>query len=146
MKIAGDAYLVVIRGIDEKNSVAGSEIFRIGEVQLVSFARGLDDSQLCSKAKGITRGIASLLKQGFYFSYHHDLTNTLQRISKMSYASSSLFDRANKRYVWNYEIGKRFMEERVSTCWVIPIIQGFVQSFEDEVAGKKLKVRASGKD
>ncbi|MDR3547404.1 MAG: SAC family polyphosphoinositide phosphatase, partial [Candidatus Pacebacteria bacterium] len=117
-----------------------SDIFRIKEATLVSFTYDQNIGKLSSEIRAIVAGVSELLQQGFYFSYHFDLTNSLQRNSKVVSNCATLFDRANKQYVWNYAISKEFMAQFVSTRWLTPVIQGYVGTAEDELSGKKLKL------
>ena len=140
LNITGNFYLGVITQTVNVNLNWNGEVFKIKEVMFLSFTYGLDYSKLGSEECAIIEGIIDLLTQGFYFSYHCDLTNTLQRNSKIHSGSSTLFDCANKHYVWNHIMGKKFEEDSTSTRWLTPIIQGFVKSMDAELSGKKLKV------
>ena len=62
-------------------------------------------------------GIKKVLQeQGFYYSYHADLTKSLQRSS------------TDKRYQWNEAISQDFTFQNVQPFWTpVPIIQGYIE-------------------
>jgi len=143
LKIHDEWFLAIVTKINEAGVIYKdhtSDIFRIKEVLLISFTYGTNINKLSSQTRAIVAGICTLLQQGFYFSYHYDLTNSLQRSSKMPASGSTLFDRGNKHYIWNYSLSKKFTSEFVSTKWLTPVIQGYVGTAEDEIKGKKLKL------
>jgi len=146
LKILEEDYLGVIAEKEDKSLYDAGDVFRIKNVLFVPIAHGLDYSHLSSEAKNIIEGLINLLKEGFYFSYHYDITNTQQESGKMCSGSRTLFDRANKCYVWNYEMGKEFIAQHINTRWLIPIIQGFIGNFEDQILGKRLQVHLSDKN
>lgn len=66
-------------------------------------------------------GVEKLLSNsGFYFSYYADLTTKQQ--------SASRNKSSDPKYVWNYNILKDFRFQNVSDKWLVPIIQGFVET------------------
>lgn len=84
----------------------------------------------------------------FFYSKDGDLTNTLQRNAKKSDESRKLpiWKMADKRFFWN----KAMLEEIISLTemnvnandWVIPIIQGYVQTGKCEVDFKDMALLA----
>lgn len=130
-------HTVDIGGINQEGI---DNVFQIKDAQFVPFNNDFECSSHFSETKDIINGIIEILKQGCYFSYHYDLTNSMQRSYKKVMDCSALFDRSNKQYVWNYPMSKRLVEESVSNNWLTPIIQGYVGVAEQEVNGRKLKL------
>ena len=113
-----------------------NDIFRIKKVKFISFKYGCDFRPFDIETKLIVNGIESILMEGFYFSYHSDLTNLLQRKCGTVNDPNTLFARSNKDYVWNYSMCRKF----TTTQWLTPIIQGFVEIDEQDIIGKKCKL------
>ena len=73
----------------------------------------------------------------FFFSFTADLTNSLQRQSSVGYDKAKpLWQRADERFFWNRHMleglivmaGKQEDPQSLIDQWIIPVIQGFVQS------------------
>lgn len=65
----------------------------------------------------------------FYFSLTYDLTNTVQRQGDSHRSNLPLWKQVDDRFFWNKYMIQDLIELQVPEvdCWVIPIIQGFVQ-------------------
>jgi hypothetical protein len=73
----------------------------------------------------------------FFFSFTTDLTNSLQRQSAVGYDKAKpLWQRADERFFWNHHMlegliamaRKQDYSQSLIDQWIIPVIQGFVQS------------------
>ncbi len=140
IKLEDDHFLLLVT----KSTCVGSVyedhtsgIFKLTEVQFVSFTHGTNYGKLKGKMRTALDGIAKVLSQGFYFSYHYNLTTSMQRSPR---ASATLYDRADPQYTWNQSLTKEFVAQTVSTRWLVPIIQGYVGIAHDDLNGKKLKL------
>lgn len=62
----------------------------------------------------------------FYFSYTYDLSHSLQRIynNGLSFVNKSLFERADKRFIWNQALMSKFLEDQELISFCLPIIHG----------------------
>lgn len=90
----------------------------------------------------------NLLKTGFYFSSHLDITNSLQNLGKLKHdanedTGASLLKRADRNFVWNLNLmqpmlvqdmpgadvddAKRIRVPPIGS-WLTVLMQGFVQS------------------
>jgi phosphatidylinositol-bisphosphatase len=138
-----EPFLVVVtqvRDIGEIYQEGIDNVLEIKDAKLLAFNLEIEHNERFSEMKDIVSGVVEILKQGCYFSYHYDLTNSMQRSHKKVMDCSALFDRSNKQYVWNYPMSKRLVEASVSSNWLTPIIQGYVGIAEEEVNGKKLRL------
>jgi hypothetical protein len=143
VNILGEQFLLVVTQAIEIGGIyqeGVNDIFQIKDAQLVPFNASIENVHHFGKIKDISNGIIEILKEGCYFSYHYDLTNSLQKSYKKIMDCSSLFDRSNKKFVWNYGISKKLVEESVSNNWLTPIIQGYVGIAEVELNRKKLRL------
>eukprot|EP00826_Nyctotherus_ovalis_P002910 TRINITY_DN10585_c0_g1_i16.p1 TRINITY_DN10585_c0_g1~~TRINITY_DN10585_c0_g1_i16.p1 ORF type:complete len:310 (+),score=56.35 TRINITY_DN10585_c0_g1_i16:188-1117(+) len=95
--------------------------------------------EIPGEVKPLLSGIRGVVEQGMYFSYNYDLTNTVERAS-YSVQGMSLYDRAEREYMWNRNVCKDFIRARIDTNWIIPVIQGFVGVIEEEMEGKKVRL------
>ena len=142
LNIFEESFLVIVTQIKDIGGVYQEgidNIFEIKDAKLIAFNLRIEHNKRFNEIKSVIDGIIEILKQGCYFSYHYDLTNSMQRSHKKIMDCLPLFDRSNKQYVWNYPMSKRLMERPVSNNWLTPIIQGYVGIAEEEVNGKKLK-------
>lgn len=73
----------------------------------------------------------------FYFSYTYDLTHCMQRIHRASqdFFQRSIFDRADRRFVWNGYIMQSFCNRPELRRYCLPLILGFVSIHQVNVNG-----------
>ena len=143
IRVKGEPFLLLISQIHDAGSIYPdrvSNIFKIKDVFCFSFRYGSDQSKLTSETKTIIGGITELLQQGFYFSSHYDLSTSMQRTSKTEKLNKSLFDIADKAYVWNNTMIHDFINQGINTSWLTPIIQGYVGNTQENINGKKLRI------
>ena len=109
-------------------------VFEVQQIKLTPFHRDMNleaNPRLSIQYESFLKlfngnGIGS----GFYFSYHADLTMSLQeqhrrREAKQPYTSNLM--RKNE-FIWNYEILRDFLMHGISHRWIVPVIQGYVAS------------------
>jgi hypothetical protein len=143
MTIRGERFLVLVSQIQDAGLIYQdhvSNVFRVKDVWFCSLKYDMNHSKLSSEIRSIIGGVTQVLQQGMYFSYHYDLTNTMQRMIKYrgKTATLSLYEVSDKQYVWNYNMCKDFIG--VNKKWLTPLIQGYVGVLEDEINGKKGQV------
>lgn len=114
--------------------VSKSPLDVVYKVENVWFLSLKHRTQFSSEVKSLMSGISDFLKQGMYFSHTYDLTSTAK--ANLAHRPHSLYDGAEKVYMWNRSLCKDFVRAGVSTDWLVPVIQGFVGVVEG-VAGKK---------
>ena len=91
------------------------------------------------------KSLKKYLTNGFYFSYHYDMTASRQRrhdfekkvTSKQIVPHAADMIACDDRYFWNKNILERFSENKVDLKWYTPLIQGHV-GFVEEVVGDKM--------
>jgi len=143
LTIKGEKFLVLVSEIQDVGLIYQdhvSNVFSIKNVWFFSIKYDTDHSKLSSEIRNIITGITYVLQQGMYFSYHFDLTNTAQRATKYRGKSVTLFEMSDKQYVWNYAMCKDFINAKINSNWLTPLIQGYVGIIEEELKGKKLKL------
>ena len=122
--------------------------------------------------KYIKEGISKLLKLGFYYSFGLDLTNSQQNQSKIIYnlmkgkykntkkeddieiinnetisvfssKIKNIYKTTYKKYFFNYNLYKKFINpetsEPIDYTFITPIICGFIKMFDYEIDKKKLQ-------
>ena len=72
----------------------------------------------------IIENIKNLLKTGFFYSFTHDLSNSIQKQSRNK--SNNFFENIDKNYMWNYNISKEFFENKIDPCFYTYLIHGYV--------------------
>ena len=84
-------------------------------------------NELPKHVESTRKGVETLLgTSGCYFSYHADLTMTMQ--NKYKHRKNFPMERGNQgrmgemRYVWNYNLLKDFMFQKISNVWLVPVI------------------------
>jgi len=129
--IAGP-YLIVITQRDHIGDINDRSIFQVQQTEIISFRRTtihLTEQQVTFNNAYISMIKSVLNTPYFYFSYTYDLSHSLQRIysNANSFANKSLFERADKRFIWNQSLMSKFLvqdQELISFC--LPIIHGFI--------------------
>ena len=106
-------------------------IFQVQETEIISFRR--TTTHLTEKQVTYNNAYINMIKSVlntpyFYFSYTYDLSHSLQRIynNGNSFANKSLFERADKRFIWNQALMSRFFEDQELISFCLPIVHGFV--------------------
>ena len=83
-----------------------------------------------------------LATPGFYFSYRHDLTNSVQRVQQNcqmrdgNFSNLPLHERADERFVWNGYLLHDLVVLPELRRFIIPIMHGFVSINLCPVNGK----------
>jgi len=82
--------------------------------------------------------MSQLFKEGMYFSYTYDLTNSIKHF--LNKKLDNLYIGANKLYMWNKTICKELEDAGVKAKWLVPVIQGFVGVIEEELKGSNMRL------
>ncbi len=130
----------MITEADVLGRIEESDIFIIKRVALFPI-----DSTIPAPSEPVARQIENLtrvryiqlLSSGFYFSYDYDLTNTLQR--KKEATGQTLHEKGDGKFYWNKELYKDLILQGVSSEWLIPIVQGFIEVQNSFVANVEVK-------
>jgi hypothetical protein len=124
----------------------GSNIYLIKRVELIPFAANFNtQTQGFNQLREYVEGIKKLLTTGyFYFSYNYDLTLNRQKMGRIRSQSlggtSTVWDTADRRYVWNANICQDFFYQKIDNKWIVPIIQGYVEYKSCIFDGKELEM------
>lgn len=137
-------YLLVITRKARLGQVAGGEVWRLVETEIISYARAehhLTPSQLEANRKYVAMVQQVLSTPYFYFSYTADLTHTRQRLDKLrsaEFASQSLLERSERRFVWNLHLLQSIASNPQLHRYALPVIHGFVSINDVTIAGTRL--------
>lgn len=116
-----------------------SEVALVKDVWLFSIKHNLDYSLFSEEIKSFISGVVKVFKQGMYFSYTYDLTNTLQRAAGNTVKGKSLFDLVDETYLWNKKMSEDFSKAKVID-WLVPLIKGYVEIIDEVVNNEPLKL------
>uniref|UniRef100_A0A1A7YDV3 SAC1 suppressor of actin mutations 1-like n=1 Tax=Iconisemion striatum TaxID=60296 RepID=A0A1A7YDV3_9TELE len=74
----------------------------------------------------------------FYFATNYDLTHTLQRLANTSpeFQHMNLLERADQRFVWNFQLLREFFTQPELHLFVFPVIHGFITIKSSSINGK----------
>ena len=116
---------------------AGDYVYLIKVVEMIPFDKHVNDiNKLPLDVQKFAVGVKQILEQqGFYYSYHADITSNLQRqeAQKFKYEAGQNHSYAfreqflDKRYLWNHKITQDFKFQNIDPFWTVPIIQGFIE-------------------
>jgi len=137
-------YLVVITRKARLGQVTGGEIWRVVETEIISYARAehhLTPSQLEANRRYVSMLQQVLSTPYFYFSYTLDISHSRQRLETLrsaEFASQSLLDRSEKRFVWNLHLLHPIAKNPKLHRYALPVIHGFVSINAVSIAGTRL--------
>jgi len=117
------SFLVVISKAETVVRLLDMEIMSVDEVQTLPFGT----SSLPDEVGRYLTSLAKLLTSGFYFSYHYDLTHSLES-NKSSRSSRTLHETADLRFYWNHAMYTDLLAQNIEPRFCLPIVQGFVTS------------------
>lgn len=123
-------FIAVATKAEIRGEIMGCKIFEIKEAELIEFNR----SEGKNNSDSHKANILKLLSTGFYFSYQYELTQSL---------SLQKTHEPDRRFFWNYELYKEFISQNLDPVWLVPIIQGFVSIFQNELVTLALVSRRS---
>jgi len=137
-------YLIVVTRKARLGQIGGSEVWRMVETEIISYARA--EHHLTASQLEANRRYTGMLQQVlstpyFYFSYSLDLTQSRQRLDTLKspeFSSKSLLDRCDTRFVWNYYILSPLATNPQLHRYTLPVIHGFVSINSVTMAGNRL--------
>jgi len=136
-------YLIVVTKKVSQGNICGTEVWRIVETEIISFSRA--EHHLTQSQKEANSRYTGMMQQVlstpyFYFSYNHDITHSRQELEAVNTADfyqQSLYNRADKQFVWNKHLLKPFLSNIRMHCYALPIIHGFVCCNPCSISGHK---------
>jgi len=137
-------YLLVVTRKARLGQLCGGEVWRVVETEIISYARAehhLTPSQLEANRKYVAMVQQVLSTPYFYFSYTLDITHTRQRLDSLrsaEFASKSLLERSEKRFVWNLNLLQPLMANQSLHRYALPVIHGFVSINPATIAGTRI--------
>ena len=143
IRLIASFYLILIKSRQKVGVLNGHEIWRVESVELIPYINKEEILRENEKRFNYMskKMIEDVLKtEAFYFSYTADLTNSIQSQSLPTYdVNSSLFERANARFTWNYFLLSNFKPRREMGSFLLPIIHGFVSINATRVNNKQIE-------
>lgn len=141
--IAGPC-LIVISSVTRIGSIYGQAVWRVGETSLIPYSktmRHLTDEQARFNQIYVNMVKSVLGTEYFYFCTSYDLSHTVQRLNNQppEFASLSLFDRADDRFVWNRSLLQEWNNRSELKKYCLPLIHGFIAIRDVLVNGFNIK-------
>lgn len=142
VRLLAGPYLVVITGRRAVGKIEGKEIWKVTNTKLIPFhaESKLSAWQLEDELR-YRKMIESVLAiDGFYFSYHYDLTHTLQRIHELpsDQRSTPLWTRVDSRFWWNRSLVQDLVAQKLH-AWILPVMMGFCEIRTCEINNKSFE-------
>lgn len=128
--IAGP-YLILVTAVTKMGEVSGHSVWRIDRTELVPHTkttRHLTEDQVRFNTTYLSMIRQVLDTEYFYFCNSYDLTHTCQRLNQRpaDFDSMSLFDRSDKRFVWNASLLSDWNSRPELKKFCVPVIHGFI--------------------
>lgn len=149
-------FILYVKSSTEVGKIKNEIIYIITEVEFFEINTENNDSENKKEIKQIKEGISKILKTGFYYSFGLDLTNSRQNQAKklfslfhdfknndFEYKIKRIFLTCNKKYFFNYNLYKDFMDdltsEPIDYTFVVPIICGYIGIYDFMISNKHIK-------
>jgi hypothetical protein len=127
MKIFSMDFLVYVKSCQPVGYIDDAEIYKIKETELIPIADDVTISNMSADLKSYVNGIKNLMALGFFYSFHYDLTNSRQKQAKNR--STDLFNSADRKFFWNFNLYKKFAsneKKTINKIWMVVCICGYV--------------------
>lgn len=139
IKLISGHFLIVIKDIEKIGTVNKHDIFKIIASQIIPLSRSnrhIIESQILIEREYLQMLETVLTTQNFYFSHTMDLTHTFQRLQDVSsdFYHTSLFERADERFVWNRHLVNNFVQSPELQKYIFPIMHGFIGSITNQIS------------
>ncbi|CAF0761684.1 unnamed protein product [Brachionus calyciflorus] len=141
--IAGN-YLIVVTSKSKVGVLDEHEIWKCEKFEILPFHR--NDNHLNEDEKKINSSYKSMVEyflttQNFYFSYTYDLTYSLQKLQETSpeFLALPLFERADKRFMWNYHLIQTMNPTKEMSNFILPFILGFISLNRVQISGRSFE-------
>ncbi|CAG2113933.1 unnamed protein product, partial [Medioppia subpectinata] len=131
VRLLAGPYLIVITKVSKVGEIYGQSVMKIDETEIIPFSR--TTLHLTEDQNQYNKSYLNMIKTVldspyFYLSYTYDLTHTLQSLYNCGpdFMSKSLFERADKRFVWNHWLLSELSVRSELSAYCIPVMHGFV--------------------
>ena len=129
IKLIAGHFLIVITSKTKVGFINEQEVLKVEQFELIPYFKS--DSTLSENEKKFDLMYRNMVEnflrtQNFYFSYTYDLTHTLQRLTETSpeFLGLPLFERADKRFIWNYRLLTSINPQKQVDRFLLPIMLG----------------------
>ena len=128
--IAGP-YLIIATEVSKVGSLFHQPVVRIDATEVIPFFKTtlhLTEQQQAFNNQYLSMVKTVLSTEYFYFSSSYDITHSVQRLSNFppEFNYQTMFDRADKRFVWNQHLLKDWNARSELKKYCVPVIHGFV--------------------
>lgn len=130
-------FLVYVKICQSVGMIEGAEVFKIKEAELLPIAEDSFVNNISSDIKSTIAGIKQIYSLGYFYSFHYDLTNTRQRIKKLKF-TNNIIESSEKKYFWNFNLYKRFFENKIDNIFMVVLICGFVGITNQTIFGNNI--------
>lgn len=128
IRLLGGPYLIAMTHRIFVGLLNGHPVWQMAGYELIPYLPGI--SHLTEEQKAQNELYLGMVRQtldtpSYYFSYTSDLTHTQQRLRQMpaEFHKLGIYERADKRFVWNEFILRSFMRQDLRR-YALPIILG----------------------
>lgn len=128
-------FLTYVKSADKACNIGSTEIFEIKEVDFI-FLSAEKKAKPSNEIVSILNSLRKLFKEGFYYSHHYDLTNSLQNQKIIKINNQNKYDfmrNANKNFLWNARLCTKFFDYNVDNDFMINCICGFVGMVNEKI-------------
>ncbi|XP_050520427.1 phosphatidylinositol-3-phosphatase SAC1 [Daktulosphaira vitifoliae] len=129
IKLLVGPYIVIIKGKKLIGKISGHDIWQLIDVDLIPLPKTklhLNETQIQMDLEYVNMVKQTFNTPYYYFSYTYDLTHSMQRLyyTSPSFLETPMYERADKRFLWNHSLLSDFCIENHKFC--VPIIHGFI--------------------
>lgn len=138
LKIGSIDFLVYVKVGQSVGLIDEAEIFKVKEAELLPICDDIIANNLSQDVRSFITGVKNFLALGFFYSFHYDLTNSRQKQIKNK--SDSIFNSAERKFFWNFNLYKKFVtteKKVISKIWMVVMICGYV-GITEQILGNTL--------
>jgi hypothetical protein len=128
--IAGP-YLIIATAVSQVGCIFHQPVMKIDASEIIPFFKTtlhITEEQQAFNSQYLSMVKTVLSTEHFYFSSSYDISHTVQRLANFSpdFNYQTMFDRADKRFVWNQHLLRDWNSRPELKKYCLPIIHGFV--------------------
>ncbi len=149
-------FILYVKSSTEVGKIKNEIIYLITEVDFFEIPSENNNTDNKKEIKQFKEGISKILKTGLYYSFGLDLTNSRQNQAKklyslfhdfknndFEYKIRRIFLTCNKKYFFNYNLYKDFIDdltsEPIDYTFIVPIICGYIGIYNFIISNKHIK-------
>jgi len=125
-------FLLYITSSSIVGKIGNKDIYEIKDINFLGISNNI---KLSDDIIYILSEIRCILQQGFYYSHHYDLTNSLQNQKLIKIRNNYKYDfirDSDKKFLWNNELYVKFFDYYVDSDFMINCICGYIGVIHEE--------------